>query len=99
MKNFVGGKAGANVAEATVRLKFSPTLYEWLKAKKNERISVMCENDEIVISAVGIGSQDHRLNRWSDTAEPHIVPKDHPMLRALMDTYMKYTGVTGKKYT
>ena len=195
--SFVGGKAGTNVSEATARLKYSPTLYEWLKTKENERISVKSENDEIVISAVGIGkhtalpegsvnaaaliaevlcecenlsggtrqtlrfiynicsdyygvclgidnddsefgkltfvnyqihvdecstelyfnirhglgiSQSEIKERLTsefeqrgfalellDTANPHIVPKDHPMLRALMDTYMKYTGNTDAK--
>ena len=32
-----------------------------------------------------------------DAADPHIVPEDHPMLRALMDVYMKYTGKTDAK--
>ena len=32
-----------------------------------------------------------------DTSNPHIVPEDHPMLRALMDVYMKYTGKTDAK--
>ena len=28
------------------------------------------------------------------TSNPHIVPKDHPMLRAMMDVYAKYSGHT-----
>ena len=197
INSFVGGKAGSNVAEATAGLKYSPTLYEWLKTKENEHTSVKCENDEIVISAVGIGKhtalpegsvnaaaliaevlcacellsentrktlrfirdicsdyygvclninnddnefgkltfvnyQIHadefltelyfnirhgmgisqseikeRLNaefeQWGftleflGTSDPHIVSKDHPMLRALMDVYMKYTEKTDAK--
>ena len=31
------------------------------------------------------------------TSDPHIVSKDHPMLRALMDVYMKYTEKTDAK--
>lgn len=197
LKSFVGGKAGANVSEATASLKHSPTLYEWLKTKENERISVKSKIDEIVISAVGIGkhtalpegsvnaaaliaevlcscellSEDTRQTlrficdicsdyyggclgidnddsefgkltfvnyqinadmcsielyfnirhglgisqseikerltaefeqrkfklEFLGTSNPHIVPKDHPMLRALMDVYVKYTGKTGAK--
>lgn len=29
-----------------------------------------------------------------DTSNPHIVPKDHPMLLAMMDVYAKYSGHT-----
>lgn len=192
LKSFVGGKAGANVANAAARLSFSDSLYEWLKAKENDRITVKSENGEIVISAVGIGnhaalpagsinaaaliagvlcecellSADARItlqfirdicsdyyggclgidnddtefgkltfvnyqihadagvtelhfnirhglgirqseieNRLTaafkekgfdlailDTANPYIVPKDNPMLIALMDVYKRYTG-------
>ena len=197
LKSFVGGKAGANVAKATARLAFSDSLYEWLKTKENDRITVESENEEISISAVGIGnhaalpegsinaaaliaevlcacerlSEDARktlrfirdicsdyyggclgidnddaefgkltfvnyqiqadacaaelyfnirhglgIGRSEiekrltaafeekgfelavlDTANPYIVPKDHPMLCALMDVYMRYTGKTDAK--
>ncbi|MBQ8309499.1 MAG: Sapep family Mn(2+)-dependent dipeptidase [Clostridia bacterium] len=194
LKSFIGGKAGSNVAEATVRLKYFPTLYERLKTKENERISVKNENDEIVISAVGVGKHtalpegsinaaaliaevlctcellsddtreilrfirdvcsdyygtclgienddtefgrltfvNYQINAdessielyfnirhglgisrseikerltaaveqrgfalaFLDASDPHIVPEDHPMLCALMDVYIKYTGKT-----
>lgn len=194
LKSFVGGKAGTNIAEATAKIEFSSSLYEYLKAKENDRVSVTTENDDIVISAVGIGrhtalpegsvnaasliakvlsecellSEDTRkLSRFIynissdyygaylgidnddsefgkltfvnyvinadasstelyfniryglgitqdqirerltnefgqrgfeleflDTSNPHIVPKDHPMLLAMMDVYAKYSGHT-----
>ena len=194
IKSFIGGNAGTNIAEATAKIEFSSSLYEYLKAKENDRVTVTTENDDIVISAVGIGrhtalpegsvnaasliakvlskcellSEDTRkLSRFiynisSDyygaclgidnddsefgkltfvnyiinadtsstelyfniryglgitqdqirerltnefgqrgfeleflgTSNPHIVPKDHPMLRAMMDVYAKYSGHT-----
>ena len=194
IKSFIGGNAGTNVAEATAKIEFSSSLYEYLKAKENDRVTVTTENDDIVISAVGIGrhtalpegsvnaasliakvlsecellsedtrktltfirdisadyygaclgidnddsefgkltfvnyiinadtsstelyfniryglgiTQDQIRERLTkefeqrgftldffDTSIPHIVPKDHPMLRAMMDVYAKYSGHT-----
>lgn len=54
IKSIVGIKAGTNVGEAVARLAFCDKIFEYLKEKNSESLSVARENDEIVISAKGI---------------------------------------------
>lgn len=52
---FYGNGGGTNVATAVAFLAYSDALYQWLKEKENDRLSVCIEGNEIRITALGIG--------------------------------------------
>ena len=54
IKSLVGTKAGTNVGEAVARLAFCDKIFEYLKEKSSESLTVTRENDEIILSAMGI---------------------------------------------
>ena len=55
VNRFYGNGGGTNVATAVAFLAYSDALYQWLKEKENDRLSVCIEGNEIRITALGIG--------------------------------------------
>ncbi len=100
--SFVGGNSGTNVAEATAKLLYTKELYEYLKDKENENLSVSVAGGKIIISAKGIAKHtalpEGSLNAAAIIAEilsycPYLSEQTRIISNFIFDVTSDFYGV------